>query len=237
MATKVLKNIVAHCPRRGPGRVAEVVALHVKSGEDPSGAFDWKNEYRTIRCSGCGNIQFQVASTDSTNFDQDYGPDGEVITTYDETITYWPPLSRRTNPEWLMRLAQLDHRLGELLAETYQALTSELNVLAAIGMRTVFDRATEVLKIDPALPFGEKLDRLLNEGEIGDKDYHVLALLTDAGSAAAHRGWKPTATQLNTMVLILESFLYRVFILAQEAKTLAKRIPRRRRRAKAKRPK
>jgi Domain of unknown function (DUF4145) len=63
-------------------------------------------------------------------------------------------------------------------------------VLAAIGLRTAFDRASELLGIDPNKTFAGKLSQLVVDGHIGSTEKASLDVLTDAGGAAAHRGWK-----------------------------------------------
>ena len=59
-----------------------------------------------------------------------------------------------------------------------------------------------------------------------------LDILTDAGTAAAHRGWKPTDGQLSTVMSLVETFLHRKFILKSKVKQLKGQIPRRKKRRK-----
>jgi hypothetical protein len=59
-----------------------------------------------------------------------------------------------------------------------------------------------------------------------------LDILTDAGGAAAHRGWKPKPDQLNTVMSILESFFHRKFVLESEAERLKAQLPPRQKRKK-----
>jgi hypothetical protein len=47
--------------------------------------------------------------------------------------------------------------LGDLLIEMYAALDADLRVLAAVGARTVFDRASEKFGVDPAESFAGNL--------------------------------------------------------------------------------
>jgi uncharacterized protein DUF4145 len=90
---------------------------------------------------------------------------------------------------------------------TYEALNNDALVLAAIGLRTVFDRASEKMGVDPALQFDKKLDALEGMEKIGRSERETLEILTDAGGAAAHRGWKPTVKQLDTLMTVGEQFL------------------------------
>lgn len=117
--------------------------------------------------------------------------------------------------------------LRELFADIYVALNNDLRILAAIGLRTAFDRASEILNVDPKISFSQKLKGLMEAGKIGRDEVEILGVLTDAGSAAAHRGWKPSESDLNTMMNIFESFIHRSFILQSEARKLIKSVPKR----------
>ena len=111
-----------------------------------------------------------------------------------------------------------DLNLKDLMVELYTAFNNGMPVLAAIGVRTSFDRATEILGIDPSLPFVQKLDQLATLGMLSGNDRVALAALIDAGSAAAHRGWKPTDEALSTMLHILEAFVHKEIVLDQMMK-------------------
>jgi hypothetical protein len=87
--------------------------------------------------------------------------------------------------------------LEDLLTSVYTALDNDLRVLAAIGLRTAFDRASELLSVDPEKTFADKLSQLMANGDIGSTEKESLDVLTDAGGAAAHRGWKPNPKQLD----------------------------------------
>jgi hypothetical protein len=113
------------------------------------------------------------------------------------------------------------------LSEVYVALDNDLKVLAAIGMRTTFDRASEILGVHPELSFKDKLKGLNDAGHIGDGEMTAISVLTDAGSAAAHRGWSPTNTELDTMMEILEGFINRNLVLGNATLKLKGRLPAR----------
>src|SRR3954447_3247368 len=153
------KEIRATCPKCGPDRVAQIVASHTETGGDDD--VQWWDEYRVIRCGGCRNVQLQIAHTFSEDVDYDCGPDGTPYGTFNERHTYWPPLAQRPKPEWFNAIEGRDKLLGSIFTETYGALDNDMPIAAAITMRTAFDRVTELLKIDPNLPFGKKLQALL----------------------------------------------------------------------------
>src|SRR3954471_18019981 len=57
--------------------------------------------------------------------------------------------------------------------------------------------------------FAEKLKELTAGNKIGGEEKEILSVLADAGSAAAHRGWKPTEGDINHLMDALENFLER----------------------------
>jgi hypothetical protein len=99
-------------------------------------------------------------------------------------------------------------------------LTTTFISLSGIGIRTSFDVAAELLGIDPAKSFEEKLDALVSGEHIGKVDRDRLETLVDAGSASAHRGWVPSADDLDTMMAILEHFVFEAFVAPARRKKL-----------------
>jgi hypothetical protein len=150
-----------------------------------------------------------------------------------ENVTFWPSPSKRDQPSWSFNLFYVDHDIKYLFDDIYVALNNDLRVLAAIGIRTVFDRASELLGIASNLSFSNKLDQLTIIGKIGEDDKKTLSILTDAGSAAAHRSWRPKPEELNTMMDIIEEFLRRTFILKDAVENLRTSFPARERVKKA----
>jgi hypothetical protein len=224
------KQIRGHCPSCGPARFADVVAEYIDREEANDEHGTWaETTSRILQCGGCKSAYFQDIYIFSEDYDYDQGPDGQPTMSYNERIEYYPAPAKRSRPEWLTFL-DIERGLFDLLEETYKALNVDARVLAATGARTVFDRASELLKVDPSLSFREKLDVLQQQGHIGRSEREHLDLLTDAGGAAALRGWKPSPAQLNTIMSIVEAFIYRKFVLDAEVKKLKKQIPARQKR-------
>lgn len=218
-----------HCPKCESQR-ADVIVEHKDEYVERSGDFVYYEDtyYRILKCRGCGKIYFKTLSTNSEDYYVDVDPDtGETIDEfYRETVQFWPPSSKWKIPDWADTIRYNDHLLGCLFADVYTALSNNLGVLAAIGMRTVFDRASELLEINPNMTFEKKLTALKDGGRITAKETDVLAVLVDAGSAAAHRAWQPKPNQLDGMVTILEGFLHRAFVLEEVAVALGKHVPK-----------
>ncbi|WP_165350027.1 DUF4145 domain-containing protein [Mesorhizobium sp. M3A.F.Ca.ET.080.04.2.1] len=172
-------------------------------------------EWYLLECRGCEHVFAQTISSNSEDVDYSYGRGGETITDYLEVTKTWPAQTKRKRPDWMSGVGihiEGTGPLGESLLELYGALDSELNTLAAIGMRTSFDIASELLGIDPNLSFQAKLKGLVDAGHIGSVDQTRLGALVDAGSASVHRGWKPGADDLNTMMDVLEQFIHDAFV-------------------------
>jgi rubredoxin len=215
-----------HCPECGSQR-ADVVAQHKVKFSDE--VFSGATDYSVLECRGCGYYYFKTLSWNSedTTCEQDpYTGDWHEVPK--EWVTFWPPVAKRRKPDWTKEIGFADRLLGSLFDDVYTALSNNLGVLAAIGMRTVFDRASELLKIDPNKSFKQKLDALKAGGHITELEMQVLQALIDAGSAAVHRGWQPKPKELDSMMIILEAFLHRAFFLEEIGVELGKGVPQRR---------
>jgi hypothetical protein len=187
------EKIKGHCPNCGANINAGVMASHKTSWSDDYDPIWGETDYRILRCCGCDAVYFQKAEVFSENMDYPYHPvTGETQAEYIVDYSYWPSPLKRTRPEWLNDLISIDKKLYDIMGEVYTALDNDLKVLTAIGIRTSFDRGTELLNVDPAKSFFEKLNDLWSSGKIGQSEKDTLEVLSDAGGAAAHRGWEPT---------------------------------------------
>ena len=223
MSPSELKQVEGHCPACGPDRQAIVVGEHRHDWSIDEADIHGTDVHRILKCCGCSAVYFQKHQSNSESYDHD---DEGGHRYFLPTITYWPPPSNRRRPGWFQAHINLgDADLSQLLSDVYTALDHDLGVLAAIGIRTTFDRASELLKVDPDLGFYKKLQQLQSDGKIGQDELAILDALTDAGNAAAHRGWRPDKDQLDTMMEINEGFLFRSFVLPGKAKALKSTVP------------
>jgi len=228
-----------NCPHCGEDRNAEVLAedTHKEEDEQP---FIWvRRTYSILRCLGCDSRYIRVVELRSEDAEPEDDPEtGEAFWAEQKQVTYWPsvPTPRpRRRPYWLRSdPLQLKPSLGSeypelasLLGEVYTALDHKLHILTTIGMRTVFDCASQKLGADPNQNFAEKLKELSTGNKISGEEKEMLSVLADAGSAAAHRGWKPTKGDINGLMRALENFLERAFVLKYNLRSLKKVIPAR----------
>lgn len=218
--------IRGHCPACGPDRKAHVRGEHTVPKHHDSDGTSSRDTAMILECCGCERLYFRrdfwFSEWESVG---EHPVTGEPTLEGGTETKYWPPASARKRPQWLPAIHEADHALGELLMEMYDALAGDLRVLAAVGARTVFERASDFLGVDSTLTFSEKLKKLGGDGKIGVDEHNTLEVLVDAGNAAAHRAWRPRADELNTMIDVVESFLQRSFVLGDGIKKLKASVP------------
>jgi hypothetical protein len=184
MSSGASARVKAHCPNCGPLVNADVIAEHSRGGYDAASGITDDVTFRILQCPSCEATYCQreaFCSEDSPEIDPTTGQ-WVMLPRFD----HWPTPPRRRRPEWL-EFSLSDTTLERLLREVYAALDADLRVLAAIGIRTAFDRVSELLSVNPDLTFAKKLDALVATASIGPGDRRSLEALIDAGGAAAHR--------------------------------------------------
>lgn len=216
------EQVQGDCPECGKNRWANVLGEKTTKWEDEVNPIWTSDTYRLLECAGCKAIYYEHVSYFSE--DIDYGPTGKQE--FVPNKVYYPSLSKRERPSWIWQISrESDHELGELFLSLYTALDQDLVVLAASGVRTVFESAVIRLGVDPALSFEEKINQLKAQGRIGNNEREDLAVMVDASSAAMHRGWKPSLEEIDTMMTTLERFMHHSFLLKDKAAKLKDRVP------------
>lgn len=222
----------ADCPACGSDRTADIVALYKDDlRQDPQRVVWSIDTFRILRCRGCRGVYIQRQTLCSEEWEFDEDPEtGEMIQTIvpQTPVTLWPLPEKRPRPSWIHRL---DPTLRNLLDEVYGALDADHRVLAAIGTRTALDHAMVGLGADEAVGFAGKLKELRDMGKVSEGDEQTFLLLTDAGSAAAHRAWRPDRVQLATLMDGMEHFLHRTFVLKPAVNAMKDTVPSRKQRS------
>ena len=211
-----------HCPQCGPDRYADIVAKHEERYD--SDEMCASDSYYILRCRGCQAVYVlkEYESWENIIYEHDLET-GQIFPKPETRVTYWPSLAKRKRPEWLYKLDDPD--LRHVLNEVYEAFDADLHVLAAIGTRTALDRAFVLKGAQESSGFFQKLEQLEELKIISNDERELLSTLTDAGSAAAHRGWKLAPKQLMTLLNGMETFLYRVFVVGIEVNAIKEHIP------------
>lgn len=197
---------------------------------------DGGNKHSLLECQGCETVFYEISSWNSENIDFWYDEEGKTCAEPILDKSTYPKPDSKTKPAWLDGIANADSQMANILSEMYIAYDSESYILTAIGLRTALDRGTEILGIDPTLLFEQKLSALKQEGWIGDTEKEILGIVTDAGNAAAHRGWEPNPAEIAQLLSALEVFLQKSFILGKKALKIKANIPPRPQRKKKSTP-
>lgn len=229
MTDTLMTPLKAHCPSCDGERVCEVHGKIYK-------AWDWEDKHSghlmnggvthsLLECRGCETVFYETKSWNSEDVDPYYDAMGN--TQYEiasEKLTYPKPESKM-KPIWFGAMQKIDAQLHNILRQMYIAHDNDAHILTAVGLRTALDRGTEVLNIDRAKTFDEKLDQLRDDGWIGHTERDILGVVTNAGHAAAHRGWEPDRHEVTQLLSSLEVFLHRAFVVGQKALSIKKNIP------------
>ncbi len=136
-----------------------------------------------------------------------------------------PPVIIRPLPKWFDDLGTKDSVLAEVLKEVYAALQNNLLIVATAGTRILLDRAMVLLLREDSGGFGKKLNNLTDQGIIGQEDRELLSVMTEAGHAASHRGYRPSLDTLVTILDTIENLLHRKFILQPAATGIRNQTP------------
>jgi predicted RNA-binding protein with RPS1 domain len=189
---------------------------------DPSFYISWENTYQVLECQECDNVTLRVRhwndEAQCSHNKKDYQD------------SYYPPIVSRQKPVWFDKL---ESKFQYVLEEVYIALDANTRFLAAFGARTALDMLI-VDKIGDVGTFKEKLNKLESDGYIDPTEKELLDAVTEAGNAAAHRGYAPDEKLLNSVIDILESLFDRIYFklnrdkeLLKKARELKKKIPKR----------
>lgn len=223
MEEKTPQIIEAHCPTCDADRRCDVHAIIDKewTWDDGEHSANGSHKHSMLECRGCETVFYEKRSWSTEDMDYYYNQNGEPKT----HKTTYPRPSSKTRPLWTDQIYARDMQLGRILEQTYEAFDAQSYILAAIGLRTTFDRASEVLEVDASLSFARKLTALKESGMIGEKEREVLAVVVDGGSAAAHRAHSFNGKQLAELFAAMEVFLQRAFIVGSKALDLQDSIP------------
>tara|TARA_R110002124_G_scaffold74589_6_gene200179 strand:- start:4805 stop:5551 length:747 start_codon:yes stop_codon:yes gene_type:complete len=237
--SKKQNPVKEHCPTCDGERTCDIhghvyVPWHWedRQGNSMSGGVD----HSLLQCRGCETVFYLDDSWNENDVDHWYDHNGKTQGEAVRTKVTHPRPENRTKPVWFDAIGKIDAQLQYILDEMYVAYNNQAYILTAIGLRTALDRGTEVLSIDPAKTFAEKLAELQSGGWIGATEHDILGVITDAGNAAAHRGWSPDETDATQLLDAMEVFLQRAFIVGQKALSIRNNIPAKPRRKKAKAP-
>jgi hypothetical protein len=202
-----------HCNNCGRGTGHSVIdkrTVHDEDEPDEDGSppFYWEDTYEVLQCRGCGSVTLKHYT---------------LYASGEEDVAFYPPRVSRRAPSWQWKLPS---EMRELLNEIYAALHSNGKRLALMGARTLVDMLM-THEIGNKGTFDARLKLLRDRGVVSERNRDILATVLDAGSAAAHRGYKPKSEELDAVMDIVENLLQAAHHLPKVAADLKKKIPAR----------
>lgn len=184
--------------------------------------------FEILQCLGCNAVTVRRTKWNGSKYYHD--PESSGFIYADESITYLPMRITRARPLWL---SSLPRAVELVLGEVYSTLDVGALTLAAIGVRTIIDMVA-LKAVGDLATFEKKLEALEKGGWLGSLDRKRVEVVVDAGSAAAHRGFRATPTSIGHMMEVVEHLLKATYVLDLQTKVLKESTPRRRRKGKAK---
>ena len=164
-----------------------------------------------LRCQVCKKTQLCVSTWNSENGDCG--------------MSFYPPPSKHKPPPWL---DELPSEYSDLARQIYPALDAGSHSLALMGTRALLDvyvsRHSAV-----SYDFKKKLEDLQRDGALSAKQIEILLPTFDAGSAAAHRGFLPSESNVITALQVVENLIHQdvLGVKTQKLKTDTPPDPRR----------
>lgn len=225
------KSVWSHCRRCGGDRVHKVLAEENRpwSSDDEHGLAG-QDDWYILECCGCLTVTLAHENWFSGECDANDYP---II----NRICY-PPAPRRKMPEWhkfhlFIALKEDELWIPNLFEEIYSAYGMGSHTIAAMGARAIVDFVVTSKAGDKG-SFKEKLGRMVANELLNQQEADTVYATFDAGSAAAHRGHRPTDQDLNTILDITETLVHKFYVdfvrkrlQAQAAASLAARTPQR----------
>lgn len=206
-------------------RETQHVVLHAERHTQTEGEWGtFETLYLVVQCGGCHTTGMREELT-SDLFDP-----GEV------QITYCPSRLWARPPGWLRDIEAHDPGLHALLLEVYSATNDRQLRLLSMGVRTVLDYVMGKI-VEDVGGFESRLDAMVQRQHLTPKQRDMLRVVIEAGSAAAHRGYKPPLDLLEQMLLVMETIVRDHYVtgpMLTSAMTVIPPRPPRGRRSKAK---
>lgn len=229
---KAGKQELSYCRQCGGDRTHAILADKLVSWADEDAGVDGGDIWAIDQCGGCQTITFVHRRWFSEELD--YNSDSDYPTPVMHRKLY-PPAPRRKMPEWGHDLATIP--MGEmwivtLLEEIYEAAGLEAYTLVAMGARAIIDHI--VTSRADGNSFKAKLGVLVAQTLITVSQSEVISTAFDAGSAAAHRGHRPTESDVFLLLDVAENLIDQFYVLptrqerqAEAAASLKARTPQR----------
>src|SRR5258708_6745060 len=142
----------------------------------------------------------------------------------------------RSEPNWvgLINVLYIGTEQGALLErlseEVYAARRYGLLYLTVMGIRAVLETLIVSL-IGDHDSFNKNLEAFRTAGYISLPQFDNLTIVIEAGSAAIHRGFQPTESEVDSALDAMENVIESIHVHPERLKWLLERIPERRKKS------
>lgn len=154
------------------------------------------SHYELLRCAGCDSVTMRhMAWTDD----------------FEEIVTLYPPRSNRKKPDWIKEIDETEPSLKALLDEVYVAVDGNALRLTAMGIRSVFDHVMHE-KVGDHGSFASNLTAFEEAKFISSTQKETLQIVIEVGSATIHRGFRPSAENIDAILGVMESVVKSIYL-------------------------
>jgi hypothetical protein len=175
-----------------------------------------------MRCLGCDTIKLKHRSWFSEETDERGSPAVQV--------EYFPPTVTRQKPQWRRQFIPFNgylNALNGLSDEIYGALAAGSFRLATMGIRALVERVM-IDQVGDKGRFVDNIQAFFDAGHVAPNQQAMFKdTLIEAGHAAMHRDFEPSADTVNTLLDIIESIMHAIYYAPMLAEQVKKTIPAR----------
>jgi uncharacterized protein DUF4145 len=114
--------------------------------------------------------------------------------------------------------------VSRVLREVYIALQNDCCSIAAMGIRALLERLM-IEHVDDQGSFSANLDAFEKAGYVGGRQREIIEATLEVGHASIHRNYNPTRQDVTQVLDIAENIIQSIYVSAEQAKALKKRIP------------
>lgn len=214
-----------HCNRCGHETKHDLLCKHKNEESINPFPFDhltveFVTTHSLLVCRGCEEVTLSKRDWCS-----------EDDPTSQRDLTFYPPRVSRRKPAWMDRVELPGEYVG-LLDEVYLALHADSRRLATMGARALIDLIIQ-RRVGDQGTFADGLKEMVDRGFLSSHNRALVEAAVDAGHASSHRGYRPSADDIATVVDIVENLIQNE-LLETPASVLKAATPKRPARSKQK---
>lgn len=180
--------------------------FNISQGSEHDADFHWQQNYETIQCLGCENIQFRNRYTHEDMYRH---TDDGYEEPYDES-KYFP---KNLNYHSLLKnIYHLPDKIRIVYIETIEALKNNCYLLSGVGLRAII----EAICIDQNIPGRNlefKINNLVRNKLITEKDGKRLHSIRFLGNDSVHEMDVPKEEKLKIALDIAEHLIKNLYLI------------------------